>query len=141
MKKALIIIAVAVLLLVGGTWWSKSLQTKDADLISTNGIHWHAELAIYVKGEKLPIPANIGLGAVHNPIHTHDEDAAAGIIHLEFAGLVRKSDTALGEFFKSWNKDIRVFGANMKMTVNGAENTEYENYQMKDGDKIELIYE
>ena len=33
------------------------------------------------------------------------------------------------------------FGANMKMTVNGKENTEYENYIMRDKDKIELRFE
>ena len=36
---------------------------------------------------------------------------------------------------------MRSFGTNMRMTVNGIENTEYENYQMKDGDTIELRYE
>ena len=33
------------------------------------------------------------------------------------------------------------FGTNVKMTVNGKENTEYENYAMQDKDKIELRYE
>lgn len=123
---------------------SSSSITKDpydSELISKSGIHWHTELSIYVKGEKVEIPANIGIGAVHNPIHTHDEDAQRGIIHLEFPSAVRGRDTKLGGFFRVWNKDIESFGSNMKMTVNGVDNVEFENYHMKDGDKIEISYE
>lgn len=117
-------------------------QVKPAsDAISRNGLHWHSELEIYVKGQKVEIPANLGLGAVHNPIHTHDEDAPQGVIHMEFGGLVRKDDTKLGEFFKVWQKDITSFGSSMKMTVNGIDNTEFGDYNMQDGDKIELVYE
>lgn len=112
----------------------------ESDIVSQSGLHWHPELTIYVKGEKQEIPANIGIGAVHKPIHTHN-DNDKGILHLEFQGLVRKQDIALGIFFKNWEKDMRSFGINMKMTVNGKENTEYENYVMKDKDKIELFFD
>jgi len=47
----------------------------------------------------------------------------------------------LENFFRNWGKDMRSFGANMRMTVNGVENTEFENYMMRDGDKIELRYD
>lgn len=109
-------------------------------IIAQNGIHWHSELAIYVKGEKQEIPKNIGIGAVHRPVHTHD-DAGKGVIHLEFQGLVQEKDIVLAEFFKSWGKDLRSFGSNVTMTVNGKESTEFENYVMRDKDKIELRYE
>lgn len=133
---------VLVVAVIGGVVWYAVTRpaTPESDIISATGFHWHPELAIYVKGEKQEIPPNIGLGAVHQPIHTH-EDSDKGIIHMEFQGVVRKQDTALGQFFKNWGKDIRSFGKNMKMTVNGEENTEYENYAMKDKDKIELYYE
>lgn len=127
-------------IIVGLVWLVASQpKTPEGDIISRNGFHWHPELTIYVKGEKQEFPANIGIGAVHQPIHTHD-DASQGIVHLEFQGLVRKQDITLSQFFKSWGKDIRSFGTNLKMTVNGAENTEYENYLMQDKDKIELRY-
>ena len=72
-------------------------------------------------------------------MHTHD---ASGVIHLEFArGPVRQDDVKLSQFFYMWGKDMRSFGGNMRMMVNGVENTEYENYMMQDGDKIELHYE
>lgn len=127
---------------VGGFIWYVTTipPVPESDIISRNSLHWHAELAIYVKGEERKIPANIGLGAVHQPIHTHD-DASQGVIHLEFSGLVRKQDITLGNFFKNWGKEMRSFGTDMIMTVNGKENTEYENYIMRDKDKIELRFE
>ncbi len=136
--KNFLIISVAIILLVGGVWWSRSMQSEDTTIISRNGLHWHPELVIYVKGEKLEIPQNIGLGAIHMPVHTHDD---LPLIHLEFQGLVRKQDVTLGQFFKNWGKDINSFGENVKMTVNGVENVELENYIMQDKDKIELRYE
>lgn len=138
MKKTLITIGAVVLLLAGGAWWSRSLQTTDPDVITTKGIHWHPELEVYVKGEKIEIPQNIGLGAVHNPVHTHDD---LPLIHFEFPGLVTKDDTRLGNFFRVWGEDFREFGDNVTMTVNGEPNTEFESYPMKDKDKIVLRYE
>lgn len=140
MKTFVILTCAIALLLIGGLIWSKNLQKNDPDTISLNGIHWHPVLNIYVNDELQSIPANIGLGAVHNPIHTHDEDAKDGVIHLEFPGVVKYKDTRLGEFFRVWNKDIKSFGPNVAMTVNGVKNTEHENYLMRDRDKIELRY-
>ncbi|TSC71132.1 MAG: hypothetical protein G01um101449_117 [Parcubacteria group bacterium Gr01-1014_49] len=151
MKTILSIGGATMLLLIGGVWWSQSLQTSDPDSISRSGVHWHPTLAIYVKGVPQEIPANIGVGPQYagapgyDPqmqmmaVHTHDDMPA---IHLEFAGgPVRKEDVTLGQFFKIWGKDMRSFGSTMYMTVNGEENTDYENYVMRDKDKIELRYE
>ncbi len=128
--------------IISGLVWLVASQPKTpaSDIISRSGLHWHAELTINVKGEKQKIPPNIGIGTVHQPIHTHD-DSNLGIVHMEFQGLARKQDITLGQFFKNWDKDIRSFGTNMKMMINGEENTEYENYIMGDKDKIELWYE
>ena len=112
----------------------------ESDIVSRGAFHWHPEVAIYVKGEKQKLPANIGIGAVHQPIHTHTDDNKQGVVHLEFQGLARKQDVSLGQFFKNWGKDMRSFGTDMKMTVNGEENTEYDNYVMRDKDKIELRF-
>lgn len=138
MKTIALIICATILLLVGGVWWSSGLQSNDTDVIARNGLHWHPTLVMYVRGEKLEIPQNIGIGSVHQPIHTHDD---LPVIHLEFGGLVRKEDVMLGQFFKNWGKDIHSFGTNMRMTVNGEENAEYENYIIYEGDRIELRYE
>ncbi len=130
-------------LIVGGLIWFVASQpeTLESEIVSRSGFHWHPELTIYVKGEKQEIPANIGIGAIHQPIHTHDDDSSQGIIHMEFQGLVRREDTTLGRFFKNWGKDMRSFGPNMKMTVNGVESTEYENYVMHDKNTIELRFD
>lgn len=127
---------------IGGLVWYAATRPPipESDIVSRDGFHWHSNLAIYVKGEKQNIPANIGIGAIHQPIHTH-EDSVQGIIHMEFQGLVLKQDIMFGQFFKNWGKDMRSFGANIKMAVNGKENTEYENYIMRDNDKIELRFE
>lgn len=146
MKKHLmtIIIALTLLLAVGLIWWAKANQTTtpmsaDGEVLSLKGMHTHPQLEIYVKGEKITIPQNIGLsGAVHQPMHTHDD---VPIVHLEFPAKVTEDDTRLGRFFAVWGKDFREFGQTVTMTVNGESNTELENYQMKDGDKIELHYE
>lgn len=150
MKPFLITIGLAALL-IGGVSWSRNSANSDPDIIAPGGIHWHPQLAVYVKGVKQDIPANLGIGAQnagtpgYDPqmqmaaMHTHDD---VPIIHLEFmSGPVRKEDATLGAFFKIWGKDMRSMGTNMRMTVNGQSNTDYENYVMRDGDKIELHYD
>jgi hypothetical protein len=136
------------LIVVGFIVWIATLpRISESELLSTNGIHYHPHLTITLKGESIPIPSGVGIGAVHNPIHTHDPD---GIIHLEFEGVVKKEDTKLGRFFEIWDKDFSKDsimghktgeGGTVKMKVNGEENTEFENYLMKDGDKIEITYD
>lgn len=122
-------------------------ETLEEDIISKKGLHWHPELSIEINGQKQEIPANLGLGITHNPIHTHD---ASGQIHLEMQGLVKKDDLRLGQFFKVWGKQFSSTcildscngpDGNVKMLVNGQEDIEFENYQMKDMDKIEIKYE
>ena len=151
MKNVVAAGVVVTALVVGGVWWSKSLQSKAPDVVARNGIHWHPELSIIIKGEKQVIPANIGIGAKYvsyptfdprmgmTAIHTHD-DANKGIIHFEFSGIVRSKDITLGQFLKIWDKNIDSFGSNVQMTVNGEPNTELGDYVMRDGDKIELLY-
>lgn len=150
MKKVFIVGAIVILLLLGASWWSKSLQSSDPDILSARGLHWHPQLTIYVNGEKRDILANIGIGSQYasmptfdssmrmTAMHTHED---MPIIHLEFSGAVRRDDTKLGNFFRIWGKDFMEFGSSVSMTVNGEESTELENYEMKDGDKIELRYE
>lgn len=126
--------------IIGLSVWYVVSQPKisENEIISRNGIHWHSNLEVYVKGVRQDIPADIGIGAVHQPMHTHAGD---NTIHLEFSGLTTKKDLKLGNFFKNWGRDFRSFGTPASMTVNGKENTELENYVMKDNDRIEIKYE
>lgn len=123
----------------GMIWWSKSLQKNDPNVVSRTGIHWHSNLSILVNGEEQEVSPNIGItGGIMMPMHTHEPN---GTIHIESSGIIRKKDVTLGQFFKIWGKDINSFGTNVKMMVNGEENTELGEYVIKDGDKIELRYE
>jgi len=121
-------------------------KKNDDKVVSDNGIHWHSDLTITILGEKQEIPIDVGLEAAHKPIHTHED----GRIHMEFNDVVKESDIVVGQFFKNWektfNKDCIFDKCNsgdgqVKMMVNGKENTEFEKYVMKDGDKIEITYE
>ncbi len=143
-----------IIIVVGGgigalVWYIASQpKTPPSELISKNGIHWHPELSIYVKGEKQEINANLGMGAgMMAAVHTHD---TTGVLHLEPRGRVTKNDTKIGVFFKIWRKQFSsncIFDScngpegTVKMLVNGAENNEFENYQMNDKDKIEIRFE
>lgn len=142
-----------VLMLVGAIFLLTKQQSEEASVpedqvVSRRGIHWHPTLTILIKGQKQEITPNIGIGGnIHQPIHTHDN---SGTLHLEVKGLVTKDETKLSRFFQIWGKQ---FNANcifdkcngdegtVKMTANGQENKDFENYQMKDGDNIEVKYE
>lgn len=143
----------AVIALVGGSigsligYVATRPPVPENEIISRGGIHWHPELAITVKGQKQEIPANLGFGAIHQPVHTHD---STGVLHLEIQGLVRKDNTQLGRFFKIWGKEFNsncIFDncngpeGKVTMMVNGKENTEFDHYEMKDKDKIEIQYD
>lgn len=141
MKIFFIAIGVLVVLSLGAIFLlpkQDRISSNDPNVVSAGAFHWHPELVIYVKGEKQEIPQGIGLAGAHKPIHTHDD---LPVVHMEFSGAARTDQVTLGMFFKNWGKDFYSFGQNVTMTVNGKENTEFENYQMKDGDKIELRYE
>lgn len=143
------------IILIGGVFFltkgsTSTSSVPPADIIAQNGLHWHPKLTITLKGQKQELPANIGLGAVHQKIHTHDTDAKDGVVHIEAQGVVTKDDTKLGNFFRVWGKDFNSTQildkkngeeGTVKMMVNGKENTEFQNYMMKDGDKIEIRYE
>lgn len=145
------IIGTGIILIGAVVYFSKSQapSVPAENVVAANGLHWHPRLEIYIKGEKQQIPANVGIGAIHQKIHTH-EDATEGILHMEMSGLVTKDETRLGRFFQVWGKKFdstHVFDmingeeGTVKMTVNGAENKDFENYEMKDKDLIEIRFE
>jgi len=144
-----ILIWVVALGVIGyGVFWAMTLpKVPQSEILARSGLHWHPTLSISINGESVKIPAGIGLGAVHNPTHTHEAD---GTIHMEYGGIVREDDTRLGRFFDVWGEDfsensimgnVSGDGGTMRMIVNGEENFEFENYMMKDGDIIEIIFE
>ena len=103
------IAVLTVVILVGGIFFlsrGRSSSIPEDRVVAQNGLHWHPKLTIAIKGKKQEIPANIGIGAVHQPIHTHDKDAKDGVIHMEMQGVVKRDDTKLANFFKIWRKEF-----------------------------------
>lgn len=153
-KKIIIVgLIITIILIFGGavllTFDKDDPKATEDDIVASNGLHWHSTLEIFINGKKQEIPENIGiLPSKHEEIHTH-EDATEGIIHMEMQGVVTKNETKLGRFFQIWGKSFsstRIFDnmngeGEIKMLVNGKENRDFENYLMKDKDKIKIIYE
>ena len=155
MLKKWLVVGVIVLILGGGIAalvWAASHQAPVAaeDVVATKGLHWHPHLTISIKGKNEVIPANVGIspGETHpTRIHTHND---SGTLHMEFIGRVLKDQTRLKHFFEVWGKTFTstcIFehctGAEgtLKFTVNGQANTEFGEYAMKDGDRIEISFE
>lgn len=153
-SKTLLLWLVPVVVLGGFVWFlvktTPTNSTLAGDLNSciqhTNvGTHIHSNLTVVIYGQEQEIPLNIGVSPVcMRPIHTHDNH---GKIHMEFKQV---RDVKLGEFFEVWGKSFssnNIFdylnsgSKKVKLFVNGNENLEFENYIMKDGDKIEVRYE
>lgn len=154
------LIVVATVVILGGAMFffskedssqaGETSKSSESKVLSRSGIHWHPKVTVTIKGQKQEFTGDIGLGAIHEPIHTHNEDYKDGVVHLEIEGTVTEDETRLGRFFKIWGKQFNsncVFdkcngpdGA-VKMYVNGAENKEFENYPMRYEDNIEIKYE
>lgn len=63
-------------------------------------LHIHQHLDIFIDGQSVPVPDNIGIDARQNfisPIHTHDEHDA--VIHVESKTV---QTFTLGQFFDIW---------------------------------------
>jgi len=147
------IAVLTVVILVGGVFFlsrGSSSSIPEDQVVAQNGLHWHPKLTITISGKKQEIPANLGIGAVHQNIHTHDQDAKDGVIHMEMQGVVVKEDIKLGNFFRTWGKEFNSTAildkkngseGTVKMFVNGKENKDFENYLMRDGNNIEIRYE
>lgn len=156
------IVTLVVLLSSSGSSGSGSAKYGSGDVISEGGIHWHPELAIYIKGQKQTIPADIGIGRQYTSsrfydpmmgmtdVHTHD---SSGTLHWEVMDSmapVHKADIRLGVFFQIWGEAFnanQIFAyhngpdGNVTMTVNGKPNTDFDNYLVHDGDRIEIRYQ
>lgn len=144
--------------LISATYTERTLATSVG--LPNNPIHWHPKLEIKINGEKITIPSDIGIGSRYSSsrhydsmmsmtnMHTHD---SSGTLHWEvMMRPPRPEDLYLGNFFEVWGKTFNnqcIFefcndnNSAVKMLVNGELNDEYEKYIVRDGDKIEIVYE
>ncbi|MBI2042824.1 hypothetical protein HYT25_00355 [Candidatus Pacearchaeota archaeon] len=150
------ILAVILAVTFYGIFWTAGnmngnsvVNEDELDFSAPRGaIHWHPTLTIKIDDKIQNIPPNIGItNTVHFPIHTHNEDANAGVIHMENDRPTKKTVT-LGYFFEVWEKtfnkncifDYCTDSGKLKMYVNGEENFDFQNYFMQDGDNIIVEY-
>ena len=123
-------------------------EISEEDLVSTSGIHIHPQLEIFINGEMQVVRGNIGLaGHIQGGVHTHD---TTGVLHFEKSGVVLQDDLQLSTFFDIWGEEFSSEcildscngpDGTVRMTVNGQENSEFENYIVRDRDSIEIRYE
>ncbi len=69
-----------------------------------NLLHTHSHLAIYINGQSVPLPANIGIESDNSCLywlHTHD---TTGVIHVESP---QNRQFTLGNFFDVWGKQFQ----------------------------------
>jgi VCBS repeat-containing protein len=118
--------------------------------------HIHYQLDIVINGDQVVIPKAVGnnVGANSNRFHTHD---FTGKIHVHPGPIGRF--VTVNDFFESWRNDTVLGNPNaafsssnilgfqnnsthtVRMYVNGVLNTEFQNYQMNDNDRIVISYE
>jgi hypothetical protein len=111
--------------------------------------HIHAHLSIFVNGQLMYIPPQIGIipEKCIYWLHTHDE---TGIIHIESP---IKRDFTLGQFFDLWKKKLenpiifdKLFNSNDNMPeiyINGnklSSGTNYRDVKLHAHDEIGLVY-
>jgi hypothetical protein len=111
------------------------------------GEHFHPSLEVYVRGEKVPVPANIGIDPTQPPqrmagLHTHD---TTGTIHNE-AG----TGSTLGQFFEIWGVEFSSSRLGpyeeasaedkVRMWVDGESSQEFGDLKLADGQQIVIAF-
>ena len=109
-------------------------------------IHWHPKLTIILDGQQQTIPANLGAVGIHQPIHTHD---STGVLHYENDNPTPENMPLSYFFEKVWRKQFNSTcilnycngdSGTVKMSVNGRESFEFENYIPRDNDDIRIEF-
>lgn len=110
------------------------------------GEHFHPLIEVYVGGEQIPVPANIGIDPAQPPtemagLHTHD---TSGTIHNE-AG----TGSTLGQFFAVWGVPFSATelgphdatdNEKVRMWVDGEPSQAYGDLELADGQQILVAY-
>jgi hypothetical protein len=121
--------------------------------------HYHAQLSIYVNGQQVTLPVNIGegdSGPCTQPLHVHAGDPSPNVIHIESPTV--KSYT-LGDFFKVWAATPNISGPTtvvfnqnqifnytvgngfeLRMFVNGQQSTAYDSLVLQSHMNIVVVY-
>lgn len=114
--------------------------------VGDESYHVHSLLSVYVDGEQVPVPANIGIdpaSGYHSPLHTHTPD---GVIHFEADD---PATFTLQQVFSMWGVDFAAdrLGAytpaddkQVHVYVNGEPVEDPAGYELQEGDNIVVGY-
>ncbi len=97
---------------------------------TAGALHHHIELYIYVDGQPVVVPANIGLSTqAASPLHTHDD---TGLVHVESAD--PNFAPVLGQFMDVWGVYFTKDCLGDQCTQGNKQVRVYENGQQYTGD-------
>jgi len=144
----LIILAIGGIILFSSKESAKPIsneQARNTCIQHTNiQLHIHPELKIFIEGQPVAIPTNVGVtDDCMRGLHTHDD---TGKLHVEY---LEPFDFKLGDFFAVWGQtfnrsqilDKAVDDKHIiEMLVDGQPSTEFENLVLQDQQKIEIHY-
>lgn len=113
---------------------------------SAGGAHIHPRLSVYLQGEQVPLPVNIGIDPARPPdqmagLHTHDQ---SGVVHVENA-----VDPTLGQFFEIWGVPFSPTqlgpheakgSERVRMWVDGEPSTEFGDLVLEDGQEVVVAF-
>lgn len=151
------IMAMIILLIFGGSGIAAAFVYIFPTQQQVQNVHWHALLFIYINGENVTIPGDIGVvngEAAPDVIHTHAGEP--NMLHKE-----GPADLPLISFFYAWNEPFNSTcimsycngAGTVKMFVSHCtdetfqtcsapiQNYEFENYSFQNGDIIEIYYD
>ena len=112
--------------------------------ISGIQVHNHASMLVYVNGQEVSLPADIGIDPAlpdHAGLHTHD---TTGKLHLE--GIEKPT---LGQFFETWgvkfsSKQLGSYKNTktkiVRMWVNGQSSNAFASFVLEEGSTIVISY-
>ncbi|MGE5828206.1 MAG: hypothetical protein ACM30G_07555 [Micromonosporaceae bacterium] len=101
-------------------------------------VHYHAHLDVIVRGQKITVPAYVGIDAGRKTItalHTHD---TSGIVHIESAADI---PFTLGQFFNEWGQRLTVAEAGPVAATSDEEVRVYRNGKLVAGDPTAVKFE
>jgi hypothetical protein len=168
----LIVAIVLIVLVVGGGWYYISASSASSPG-STNcasfpfppignqdlAEHYHALILIYVNGQQINVPANVGegdSGPCTQPLHVHADSSGTNVIHIETP---QERTYSVGDFFKVWAATPNVGGPTpvvfnqnqlfnyttssgyeLRMYVNGQQSTAFNSLVLESHMVIVIVY-
>ena len=144
-----VLVAIAIGIAVFMTYQQPKTLTGNAytnpPMDSMGMMHFHTQLTLVIDGKPATVPAQIGIAPAMwldnsldsygmqgmAPLHTHD---TSGTIHVE--SFVNRYYT-FGQLLDIWGLNLSEY-KQVTMAVNGQPIPDYQNYILKDGDKITL---